>query len=387
VDLPPLSLYVHLPWCAKKCPYCDFNSHATRGASIPEAQYVNALLRDLDFELAHGQEERRALGSIFFGGGTPSLFSGAAIGRVLEGVAQRLPLTADAEITLEANPGTADAANFRDYRLAGVNRMSIGAQSFDDAQLRKLGRIHGRDEAMRAFGMAREAGFDNLNLDLMFALPGQTIDAALADLNAAIALGPEHLSWYHLTLEPNTEFATRPPAGLPDADAAADIHDAGLARLDGAGYAQYETSAFARPDRAARHNLNYWRFGDYLGIGAGAHGKRSDRGDLGALRIRRRARHKHPRTYMETAGTADAVQEDRVLAPGDLPFEFCMNALRLHEGFETRSFESRSGLTIDALRRPLDEARRLGLVTVEADGVRPTLEGRRHQNRLLSLFL
>jgi putative oxygen-independent coproporphyrinogen III oxidase len=387
VDLPPLSLYVHLPWCAKKCPYCDFNSHATRGAAIPEAQYVDALLRDLDFELSHGPEERRALGSIFFGGGTPSLFSGAAIGRVLEGVAQRLPLTADAEITLEANPGTADAANFRDYRLAGVNRMSIGAQSFDDAQLRRLGRIHGRDEAMRAFGMARDAGFDNLNLDLMFALPGQTIDAALADLDAAIALGPEHLSWYHLTLEPNTEFAARPPAGLPDADAAADIHDAGLARLDGAGYAQYETSAFARPDRAARHNLNYWRFGDYLGIGAGAHGKRSDRGDLGALLIRRRARHKHPRTYMETAGTADAVQEDRVLAPEDLPFEFCMNTLRLHEGFETRSFELRSGLTIDAMRRPLDEARRLGLVTVEADSVRPTLEGRRHQNRLLSLFL
>jgi oxygen-independent coproporphyrinogen-3 oxidase len=235
--------------------------------------------------------------------------------------------------------------------------------------------------------MAREAGFDNLNLDLMFALPGQTIDAALTDLDAALALAPEHLSWYHLTLEPNTEFAARPPPALPDADAAADIHDAGLARLDAAGYAQYETSAFARPGRAARHNLNYWRFGDYLGIGAGAHGKRSERDGRGALHIRRRARHKHPRTYMATAGTASAVQEDRVLAPEDLPFEFCMNALRLHEGFETGSFEARSGLRFDALRRPLDEALRLGLVAVDGNNVFPTAEGRRHQNRLLSLFL
>lgn len=387
VDLPPLSLYVHLPWCAKKCPYCDFNSHATRGAAIPESEYVDALLRDLDHEVAQAPGHRRELVSIFFGGGTPSLFSGRAIGRVLDGVARRMPLRADVEITLEANPGTADAANFRDYRAAGVNRMSIGVQSFDDAQLRALGRIHGRDEALRAFGLAREAGFDNLNLDLMFALPGQTIDAASKDLEAAIALGPEHLSWYHLTLEPNTEFAARPPAGLPDSDAAADIHDAGLARLEAAGFAQYETSAFARRGRQARHNLNYWRFGDYLGIGAGAHGKRSERGEDGRLRIRRRARHKHPRTYMETAGTASAVQEERVLAPGELPFEFCMNALRLHEGFDADAFEARAGLPFSALRDPLERARRLGLVSLDGNSVRPTDEGRRHQNRLLSLFL
>ncbi|MCC2656546.1 MAG: oxygen-independent coproporphyrinogen oxidase-like protein [Panacagrimonas sp.] len=387
LELPPLSLYVHLPWCAKKCPYCDFNSHAIRAAAIPEAEYVEALLHDLDHELAQAPDDGRALSSIFFGGGTPSLFSGIAIGRVLDGVARRVALDPDIEITLEANPGTADAAHFRDYRAAGVNRMSIGVQSFDDAQLRALGRIHGRDEALRAFGLAREAGFDNLNLDLMFALPGQRVDAALADLGAALALGPEHLSWYHLTLEPNTEFAVRPPADLPDADAAADIHDAGLARLDGAGFGQYETSAFARAGRQARHNLNYWRFGDYLGIGAGAHGKRSGHDGHGALRIVRRARHKHPRTYMETAGSARAVQEERVLAADELPFEYCMNALRLHEGFESRAFEARSGLPFAALRPRLDEAARLGLVSIDGSRVVPTAQGRRHQNRLLSLFL
>ena len=387
VELPPLSLYVHLPWCAKKCPYCDFNSHATRGVAIPEVEYVDALLRDLDFELSHEQSEHRELTSIFFGGGTPSLFSGAAIGRVLEGIAGRIALAGDIEITLEANPGTADAANFRDYRTAGVNRMSIGIQSFDDGQLRALGRIHGRDEAKRAYALARDAGFDNLNVDLMFALPGQTIDAALADLDTAIALRPEHLSWYHLTLEPNTEFAVRPPADLPDADAAADIHDAGLARLAAAGYAQYETSAFARAQRKARHNLNYWRFGDYLGIGAGAHGKRSRRDEHGGLHIVRRARHKHPRTFMETAGSARAVQEERALAAEELPFEYCMNTLRLHEGFVADAFERRSGLPFAALNSRLDEAARAGLVIVEGGRVVPTALGRRHQNRLLSLFL
>jgi putative oxygen-independent coproporphyrinogen III oxidase len=387
VELPALSLYLHLPWCAKKCPYCDFNSHAVRGSAIPQAEYVEALLRDLDHELAQAPRDRRALCSIFFGGGTPSLFSGEAIGRVLDGVARRMALEPDIEITLEANPGTADAANFRDYRAAGVNRMSIGVQSFDDRQLRALGRIHGRDEALRAFALAREAGFDNLNLDLMFALPGQTVEAALADLDAAIALAPEHLSWYHLTLEPNTEFAVRPPADLPDADAAADIHDAGLARLEDAGYGQYETSAFARPARQARHNLNYWRFGDYLGIGAGAHGKRSERDEGGALRIRRRARHKHPRTYMETAGTPRALQEERLIASDELPFEFCMNALRLHEGFGIDAFEARSGLPFAALRPRLDQALRQGLVRVDGGRVVPTATGRRHQNRLLSLFL
>lgn len=378
----PLSLYVHLPWCARKCPYCDFNSHAVRGP-IPEAEYVEALVRDLDFELRDA--ESREIGSIFFGGGTPSLFSGATIGRILDAAARRLRFAPDIEITLEANPGTADAANFAGYRAAGVNRMSIGVQSFDDAQLKALGRIHGGVEALRAFELARAAGFDNLNLDLMFALPQQGIDAALNDLRQALALGPEHLSWYHLTLEPNTEFAARPPA-LPDADTAADMHDAGCALLASNGFAHYETSAFAREGRSSRHNLNYWGFGDYLGIGAGAHAKRSFC-EAGALRIERRARHKHPRTYMETAGSAAAVQEQRSLSPNELPFEFCMNALRLHEGFARAQFESRTGLGFSALAAPLAEARRLGLLTEAGEAVGPSEAGRRHQNRLFGLFL
>ena len=383
----PLSLYVHLPWCAKKCPYCDFNSHPARGV-IPEAAYVEALVRDLDFELRDAGDagDARTLRSIFFGGGTPSLFSGGAIARILDAASTRLRFAADIEITLEANPGTADAANFRDYRAAGVNRMSIGVQSFDGAHLAALGRIHGRDEALRAFSMARDAGFDNLNLDLMFALPGQVQDEALHDLRQAIALQPEHLSWYHLTLEPNTEFAARPPV-LPDADAAADMHDLGCALLGSAGYTHYETSAFARAGRPSRHNLNYWRFGDYLGIGAGAHGKRSWH-EGGRLRIERRARHKHPRTFMEAAGSASAVQETRGLSADELPFEFCMNALRLHEGFESHDFERRTGASFATLRPMLDEAIRLGLVeSPAATAVRPTDAGRRYQNRLFELFL
>lgn len=380
----PLSLYVHLPWCAKKCPYCDFNSHPARGA-IPEAEYVDALLRDLDFEL-RAQPESRALHSIFFGGGTPSLFSGAGIGRILEGVARRLGFAPGIEITLEANPGTADAANFRDYRAAGVNRMSIGVQSFDDAHLAALGRIHRGQEARHAFELARAAGFDNLNLDLMFALPAQAPAQALADLDQALALAPEHLSWYHLTLEPNTEFAARPPAALPDADLAALMHDAGCARLAEAGFTHYETSAFAREGRQSRHNLNYWRFGDYLGIGAGAHAKRSAVRE-GALRIERCARHKHPRTYMERAGDAPALQEQRVLDAGELPFEFCMNALRLAEGFTRAQFESRTGLALDALDTPLARAKALGLMERDGDHLRPSEAGQRYQNRLFELFL
>ena len=378
----PLALYVHLPWCARKCPYCDFNSHAVRGP-IPEPDYVAALIRDLEFELR--DPESRPLRSIFFGGGTPSLFSAGAIGQILDSAAKRLRFADDIEITLEANPGTADAANVAGYRAAGVNRMSIGVQSFDDAQLKTLGRIHGRDEALRAFGMARDAGFDNLNLDLMFALPQQTQEQALGDLRQGLALGPEHLSWYHLTLEPNTEFAARPPL-VPDADSAADMHDAGCALLASTGFEHYETSAFARPDRASRHNRNYWGFGDYLGIGAGAHAKRSAHRD-GELQVQRRARHKHPRTYMETAGTSSAIQEERALAADEMPFEFCMNALRLHEGFERAQFESRTGLAFSALDAPLAQARQRGLIEALPDRVLPTEAGRRHQNSLFSLFL
>ncbi len=409
VDIP-LALYVHLPWCARKCPYCDFNSHAVR-APIPETEYVDALIRDLDFELQQGQA--RPLSSVFFGGGTPSLFGAAAIGRVLEHASRRLGFEPDIEITLEANPGTAEAGRFRGYRAAGVNRLSIGVQSFDDSHLRALGRIHGRDEALAAVRMARDAGFEHLNLDLMFALPAQTPQQALADLDTAITLQPGHLSWYHLTVEPNTEFAARPPAALPDADTAAMLHDAGCARLAAAGYTQYETSAFAQPGRRCRHNLNYWQFGDYLGIGAGAHGKRSraaatarevdddiandianaiannrtGEGARAGLRIERRARHKHPRTFMARAGSAGAIQERRLLQTAELPFEFCMNALRLHRGVPRSMFAQRTGLHDAVLRRPLREALRLGLVETGGDRLMPSVAGCRHQNRLLELFL
>jgi oxygen-independent coproporphyrinogen-3 oxidase len=373
----PLSLYVHLPWCARKCPYCDFNSHAAR-EPIPEAAYVDALLRDLDFELQDA--ESRPLASIFFGGGTPSLFSGGAIARILDGVAQRLAFAPDIEITLEANPGTADAANFRGYRAAGVNRLSIGVQSLDDAHLKRLGRIHGRSEAIAALDLARDAGFYNVNLDLMFALPDQSLESALRDLESALACRPEHLSWYHLTIEPNTEFAARPPV-VPDADSAAVMHDAGTALLASRGFVQYETSAFASSGRASRHNLNYWTFGDYLGIGAGAHAKRT------GSSIVRRARHKHPRTYMETAGRSAAIQEQRTLSAPELPFEFCMNALRLHRGFTRADYESRTGLAFASLEQGLAQATRLGLVAVDETGVTPTELGRRHQNRLFEVFL
>jgi oxygen-independent coproporphyrinogen-3 oxidase len=373
----PTSLYVHLPWCARKCPYCDFNSHAARGP-IPEGPYVDALLHDLDFELRDAPS--RAIDSIFFGGGTPSLFSGGAIARILEGAAQRLTFAPDIEITLEANPGTADAANFRAYRGAGVNRLSIGVQSLDDAHLQRLGRIHGREEAIDAFGLARAAGFDNINLDLMFALPGQSQESALHDLETALALKPEHLSWYHLTIEPNTEFAARPPI-VPDADHAAAIHDAGTEFLASRGFAQYETSAFATPGRACRHNLNYWTFGDYLGIGAGAHGKRT------GTAIERRARLKHPRTFVENAGRASAIQERRTVGAEDLPFEFCMNALRLHRGFTRAEYETRTGLSFSSLEKPLAAAARLLMVAVDERGVTPTELGRRHQNRLFETFL
>ena len=374
----PLALYVHFPWCVKKCPYCDFNSHALRG-EVPEAAYVEALLRDLDFELRDA--EARPLTSIFCGGGTPSLFSGAAIGRLLEGVARRLAFAPDIEITLEANPGTADAAHFREYRAAGVNRLSIGVQSLAAEQLQALGRIHGPEEARRAVAFARAAGFANLNLDLMYALPRQSLDAAAADLRAALALAPEHLSYYHLTLEPNTEFHARPPP-LPDTDTAWTMQEQGQALLAEHGYAQYEVSAYARPGRRCRHNLNYWEFGDYLGIGAGAHAKRTAAGV-----VRRRARIKHPRAFLEAAGTAAALQEDRTIAPAELPFEFAMNALRLNEGFALPQFEQRTGLPAAALAAPLDAAAGRGLLERAGPQVRASARGRSFLNPLVELFL
>jgi len=379
----PLSLYLHFPWCVRKCPYCDFNSHAVRG-ELEEDAYVDALIRDLDYELASAPLASRLsppISSIFAGGGTPSLFSGRAIGRVLEAVAARLPFAPDIEVTLEANPGTADAGNFREYRAAGVNRLSIGVQSLDDAQLRRLGRIHGREEAIAAYRTARAAGFDNINLDLMFALPQQTPGQALDDLRAACALAPEHLSYYQLTLEPNTEFAARPPP-LPDDETAWTMQLGGQALLADHGYTQYEVSAYAQAGRQCRHNRNYWEFGDYLGIGAGAHGKRS-----GADGIVRRARHKHPRTYLEAAGAAAAVQEERTVAVAELPFEFAMNALRLNQGFGLEQFERRTGLAAAVLDAALNQARQKGLIEEGEGWVRASAFGRAHLNALLREFL
>lgn len=373
--LPPLSLYVHIPWCLRKCPYCDFNSHAVSG-EVPEGEYVDALLADLDVQAP--RVAGRAVETVFIGGGTPSLFSGAAIGRLLEGIAARLDLTDAAEITLEANPGTTEAAQFADYLAAGVNRLSIGVQSLDDQRLRALGRVHDAAEARQAVDWARAAGFDNLNLDIMYGLPGQDLQAVLADLDAVLALAPEHLSWYQLTLEPNTLFHARPPS-LPDGDTVGDIMEAGLALLAGAGFRQYEVSAHARPGRAARHNRNYWTFGDYLGIGAGAHGKLSVPDGW----VRRYSRPRHPRDYLAAPA---APGSERILSANELPLEFLMNALRLHSGVPATLFFERTGLSLGVIETPLEQARARGLLEEDPTVLLPTTLGRRFLDDLLLLF-
>jgi oxygen-independent coproporphyrinogen-3 oxidase len=375
--LPPLALYVHLPWCARKCPYCDFNSHELR-AEPPEAEYVQALVADLDAVLPSVWGRR--VHSVFLGGGTPSLFSAAAIDRLLSAFRARLPLAADAEITLEANPGTVEAGKFRDFAAAGVNRLSVGIQSFDPRRLKALGRIHDDGEARRAVEVAR-AYFDNFNLDLMYALPGQTMAEAEADVAEAIATGAPHLSFYHLTIEPNTVFHKHPPP-LPDEDAAAAIHELVAARLAAAGYVHYETSAHARPGRECRHNLNYWRFGDYLGIGAGAHSKISF-----ADRIVREMRTRSPAEYVRRVAEGTHVAERREVGAGELPFEYMMNALRLADGFEVRSFVERTGLPIAVAERGLAVAEAKGLIARDHLQIRPTELGRRFLNDLLQLFL
>jgi len=375
--LPPLSLYVHLPWCVRKCPYCDFNSHELRG-EMPEAAYVDALVADLDSALPSVWGRR--VYSVFFGGGTPSLFSAAAIERLLSAFRARLPLAADAEITLEANPGTVEAEKFRDFGAAGVNRLSVGIQSFDPRRLAALGRIHDDREARRAVEVAR-AHFENFNLDLMYALPEQTIGEAEADVAEAIATGAPHLSFYHLTIEPNTVFHKHPPP-LPDEDAAAAIHELVAARLAGAGYAHYETSAHARPGLEARHNLNYWRFGDYLGIGAGAHSKVSF-----ADRIVREMRTRSPAEYVRRVAEGTQVAEQREVDARELPFEFMMNALRLAEGFEVGTFADRTGLPITVAGKALAAAEAKGLIVRDHLRIRPTDLGRRFLNDLLQLFL
>jgi oxygen-independent coproporphyrinogen-3 oxidase len=372
----PLGLYVHVPWCVRKCPYCDFNSHALRD-ELPAEAYVDALLADLAQEAADAGG--RELTSIFIGGGTPSLLPPESVGRLLEGVAARLTLAGDAEITLEANPGAVDAARFIGFRAAGVNRLSIGVQSFDDRALTALGRVHDGREALGAYAGARAAGFDNVNLDLMFGLPGQALAGGLADLRTALELAPEHLSWYQLTLEPNTAFHRSPPA-LPAHESVADLHEAGLGLLAGAGYEQYEVSAFARPGRESRHNRNYWSFGDYLGIGAGAHGKLTHADG----RIERRWKVRHPNAYLVAAGMAGAVAGSRDLGPDELAVEFMMNALRLRAGVPETLFAERTGRDPALFAAQLGEARRRGLL--EPARLRATDLGWRFLDDLVALF-
>ncbi|HEX5362701.1 MAG TPA: radical SAM family heme chaperone HemW [Gallionella sp.] len=373
--LPPLSLYIHVPWCVRKCPYCDFNSHEARGA-FPEKEYVAALIRDL--ELALPQIWGRKVYSVFFGGGTPSLLSGESVAEILRQVRMLLPLALDAEITLEANPGTVEAERFAAYREAGVNRLSLGIQSFNDDHLRALGRIHSGDEAKRAIGIAQQH-FDNVNLDLMYALPQQSLEQALLDVQTALSFSPQHLSCYHLTVEPNTLFHHNPPS-LPDDDASAEMQQRIEALLASYGYEHYETSAFAR--RRAKHNLNYWQFGDYLGIGAGAHSKLSF-----PDRVLRQMRYKQPQAYLDAVGRDAPVQDEYAVAASELPFEFMMNALRLNEGFDSVLFDERTSLPLMAMRRELEQAERRGLLIRDAQRIAPTLQGRRFLNDLLEIFL
>ncbi len=375
---PPLSLYVHLPWCVRKCPYCDFNSYAARG-ELPQQEYVAALLRDLELDLP--LVAGRQIETVFLGGGTPSLFAPEWIAALLEGVRARIGLAPGAEITLEANPGTVELARFRGYRAAGVNRLSLGIQSFEDAKLAALGRIHGRAEALAAAAAARAAGFQNFNLDLMFGLPGQTVAEALADVEQALACEPAHLSVYQLTLEPGTPFHARPPE-LPPDDALWEMQERIGTRLARAGFNHYEVSAWARPGRECRHNLNYWTFGDYLGIGAGAHGKLTDASGT----IMRRWKMRQPQTWLAGAGTAAALGGMQAVGADEVPFEFLMNALRLTGGFAEELFAEHAGQPLAVVEPALRAAQQQGLLRRERGRIAATDRGRRYLNDLLVLF-
>ncbi len=379
--LPPLSLYIHIPWCLKKCPYCDFNSHEIRaeGGQAPEEEYVAALIRDLEGALQDVWGRR--LSSVFFGGGTPSLFSAKSIDTILTAVRTLLPLEHFAEVTLEANPGTFEAQKFADFRAAGINRLSIGIQSFNARHLKALGRVHDDHEAYRAVEIAQK-NFDNINLDLMYALPEQTLQEAQADIATACSLGVTHLSAYHLTLEPNTLFYRYPP-NLPDDEQSAAMQEMIEQITSGHQYRNYETSAFAQAGKESRHNMNYWLFGDYVGIGAGAHSKISF-----ADRIVRQMRYKQPKEYLAKAKAAESlIQAQHVLIPEDRGFEFMMNALRLTGGFETSLFQERTGLPISAIEKPLDEAEQRLLIVRNNLHINPTVLGRRFLNDLLQIFL
>ena len=375
--LPPLSLYVHWPWCVRKCPYCDFNSHEAKG-ELPEQAYLDALRLDLEqsLPLIWG----RKIHTVFIGGGTPSLMSAAGLDRLMSDLRTLLPLELDAEITMEANPGTFEAERFKSYRASGINRLSIGIQSFNPAHLKALGRIHDGDEALRAVEIAKNT-FENFNLDLMYALPSQTLEEARRDLETALSFAPPHLSLYHLTMEPNTVFAKYPPA-LPDDDLSADMQDM-IAEVTGAkGYEHYEVSAYAQPGRRARHNLNYWKFGDYLGIGAGAHSKLSF-----PHRVLRQARFKQPASFIEAAKRGNPVQEEHEIGRADMGFEFMLNALRLTGGFDPNLFGERTGMNIGAITKALNEAEAKGLIYRDHKLIKPTELGQRFLNDLQEMFL
>jgi putative oxygen-independent coproporphyrinogen III oxidase len=375
--LPPLSLYVHWPWCVRKCPYCDFNSHEAKG-ELPEQAYLDALRLDLEqsLPLIWG----RKIHTVFIGGGTPSLMSAAGLDRLMSDLRTLLPLELDAEITMEANPGTFEAERFKSYRASGINRLSIGIQSFNPAHLKALGRIHDGDEALRAVEIAKNT-FENFNLDLMYALPSQTLEEARRDLETALSFAPPHLSLYHLTMEPNTVFAKYPPA-LPDDDLSADMQDM-IAEVTGAaGYEHYEVSAYAQPGRRARHNLNYWKFGDYLGIGAGAHSKLSF-----PHRVLRQARFKQPASFIEAAKRGNPVQEEHEIGRTDMGFEFMLNALRLTGGFDPNLFGERTGMNIGAITKALNEAEAKGLIYRDHKLIKPTELGQRFLNDLQEMFL
>lgn len=380
--LPPLALYIHFPWCVRKCPYCDFNSHAVKDANypsgLPEDQYIAALISDLEFNLP--QVWGRSVSSIFMGGGTPSLFSAASMDRLLEAIRARVKLNPDAEITLEANPGTFEIEKFAGYAAAGINRLSIGIQSFNPEHLSALGRIHNRDEALRAVEIAHRH-FSNFNLDIMYALPKQTLQQAQADIRLAIECNSTHLSAYHLTLEPNTLFHRYPPA-LPDDDLAADMQEMIEAELAGAGFEHYETSAFAKAGKRSQHNLNYWQFGDYLGIGAGAHGKISFHD-----KIIRQARYKQPNEYLAKMAAGNAVQSENVVEKSELPFEFMLNLLRLTEGFPLALFTERTGLPQSKIFTEIERACCEGLLERDLHWVKPTEKGQRFLNVLMERFL
>ncbi len=376
--LPPLSLYIHIPWCLKKCPYCDFNSHQLRGEA-PEQDYVDRLLADLRHDLPLSQGRR--LDSIFIGGGTPSLFSPAAFARLLDETARLITFAPDIEITLEANPGTFEQHKFRGFRQAGINRLSIGIQSFDPLMLQRLGRVHDGEEALRATRIARDAGFDNINLDLMFGLPGQTTDAALEDLARAIACEPRHLSWYQLTLEPNTEFHRFPPE-LPADDSIHAMHEAGRGLLSRHGFSQYEVSAYARGHSRSRHNCNYWEFGDYLGIGAGAHAKLTDLASGQILRLRKT---RQPAHYLQRH--SDFSAETKAVPTNELALEFMMNALRLRDGVPAAWFPQRTGLSLDSIAPQLQALRGRGWLQASEERLAPSSQGFQFLNEVLVNFV